>query len=370
MLAYFQQTFHIFTDMNDAYIYSIGLMSGTSLDGLDIVYVKFNKTNYSKFEIIFSDTIQYSELWENRLRNSIHSDANLLSTLNYDYGLFLGNATQEFIVKNKITALDFIASHGHTVFHQPDHGITLQVGDGQQIYNITNCTTISDFRTQDVQLGGQGAPLVPIGDRILFSEYKACINLGGFANISYEHSDKRIAFDICPVNIVLNYYCKKIGLDFDNKGVIASNGTVHDGLLEDLNALEYYSNTPPKSLGLEWVCKFIYPLLDDYKLDVEDILRTFTEHSAQQISIIIRHFDTVLFTGGGVYNDFLIKRIQFHSNTQIIIPSDEIINYKEALIFSLLGLLKINDKINCLSSVTGAKLNHSSGKIFNQNISG
>jgi anhydro-N-acetylmuramic acid kinase len=340
-------------------------MSGTSLDGLDIVYVKFNKNDYGKFEIICSDTIQYTELWEDRLRNSIHSDANLLSTLNNDYGLFLGNATQEFISKHKITVLDFIASHGHTVFHQPDQGITLQVGDGQQIYNATNCITVSDFRTQDVRLGGQGAPLVPIGDRILFSEYEACVNLGGFANISYEHRDQRIAFDICPVNIVLNYYCKKIGLDYDDKGVIASKGTVHIGLLEDLNALDFYSNTPPKSLGLEWVCKYIYPLLDDYKLGVEDVLRTFTEHISQQISVIIRDFDTALFTGGGVYNDFLIERIQFHSNTQIIIPSDEIINYKEALIFSLLGLLKINDKINCLSSVTGAKINHSSGKIFN-----
>ena len=370
LLAYFQQTFHIFTDMNNKYIYSIGLMSGTSLDGLDIVYVKFNKNDYSKFEIILSDTFQYSELWEDRLRNSIHSDAKLLSTLNHDYGLFLGEITQEFISKHKIIALDFIASHGHTVFHQPDQGITLQVGDGQQIYNITNCTTVSDFRTQDVRLGGQGAPLVPIGDRILFSEYEACVNLGGFANISYEHRDERIAFDICPVNIVLNYYSKKIGLDYDDKGVIASKGSVHKELLGDLNVLDYYSNIPPKSLGLEWVYKHIYPLLNDYNLGVEDILRTFIEHTAQQISIIIRDFDTVLFTGGGVYNDFLIKRIQLHSTTQIIIPSDEIINYKEALIFSLLGLLKINDKINCLSSVTGAKINHSSGKIFNQNILG
>jgi anhydro-N-acetylmuramic acid kinase len=167
----------------------------------------------------------------------------------------------------------------------------------------------------------------------------------------------------------MNYYCKKIGLDYDDKGIIASKGSVHEGLLEDLNCLDYYSKKPPKSLGLEWVIRYVYPLLDEYKLDVEDVLRTFIEHIAQQISIIIHPFNNVLFTGGGVYNDFLIKRIQIHSNTQIIIPPNDIINYKEALIFSLLGVLKIDDKINCLSSVTGAKINHSSGKIFNQNIS-
>ena len=354
--------------MNKNYIYSIGLMSGTSLDGLDIVYVKFNKIDFSEFEIIYATTIEYSEQWEKRLKNSIRLDAENLSNLDIDFGAYLGNKTQEFMSKHKITALDFIASHGHTVFHQPDLGITLQVGDGQQIYNITKCTTISDFRIQDVQLGGQGAPLVPIGDRILFSEYEACINLGGFANISYESENNRIAFDICPVNIVLNYYCKKIGFNYDDKGDNASKGTVHESLLEDLNALQYYLKTPPKSLGLEWVSHYVFPLLDHYKLEVRDILRTYTEHIAYQISLIINPFDAVLFTGGGVYNDFLIERIQNLSTTQIIIPKDEIINYKEALIFSLLGLLKLEDEINCLSSVTGAKINHSSGKIFSQNI--
>ena len=255
------------------------------------------------------------------------------------------------------------------MLHQPENGITFQAGDGQQIYNITNCTTVSDFRTQDVQLGGQGAPLVPIGDRILFSEYEACVNLGGFANISYEYRDNRIAFDICPVNIVMNYYCKKIGLHYDDKGIIASKGSVHEGLLEDLNCLDYYSKKPPKSLGLEWVIRYVYPLLDDYKLDVEDVLRTFIEHISQQISIIIHPFNNVLFSGGGAYNDFLIKRIQIHSNTQIIIPSDDIINYKEALIFALLGLQKLQGHVNCLSSVTGAQKNHSSGTIFTLNNS-
>jgi anhydro-N-acetylmuramic acid kinase len=355
--------------MNDNYIYSIGLMSGTSLDGLDILYVKFHKNNYCDFEIIHSNTIKYSEFWETRLKNSIHLELELLSVLDYDYGLYLGNKTQDFISKNKITSLDFIASHGHTVLHQPDNGITFQVGDGQQIYNITNCTTVSDFRTQDVELGGQGAPLVPIGDRILFSEYEACVNLGGFANISYEHKGSRIAFDICPVNIVMNHYCKKYGLDFDDKGNIASTGVVYEKLLEELNTLAYYSETPPKSLGLEWVNQYVFPLFDKYNLDLKDMLRTFLEHVAQQISIIIHPFNNVLFTGGGVYNDFLIERIENLSTTQIIIPKDDIINYKEALIFSLLGLLKLEDKINCLSSVTGAKINHSSGKIFNQNIS-
>ena len=355
--------------MNDKYIYSIGLMSGTSLDGLDIVYVKFHKKDYSDFEIIHSNTIKYSEFWEGRLKNSIHLDTELLSVLDCDYGQYLGNKTQEFISKNKITSLDFIASHGHTVLHQPDKGITFQVGDGQQIYNITNCTTVSDFRTQDVQFGGQGAPLVPIGDRILFSEYEACLNLGGFANISYEYEDNRIAFDICPVNIVMNYYCKKIGLDYDDKGIIASKGSVHEGLLEDLNCLDYYSKKPPKSLGLAWFIRYVYPLLDEYKLDVEDVLRTCIQHIAQQISIIFPPFNHVLFTGGCVCNDFLIKRIQIHSNNQIIIPSDDIINYKEELIFALLVLQKLQGHVNCLYSVNDAQQHHSSGTIFTLNNS-
>ena len=355
--------------MNDDFFYVIGLMSGTSLDGLDIVYVKFQKSDYANFEILSAETISYSHIWKERLQSAINLDKNGTSVLHNEYGVFLGIKTKEFISKNNIQKLDFIASHGHTVFHQPEKGITLQVGDGEEILKATNCTVVADFRTQDVQLGGQGAPLVPIGDRLLFSGYQACVNLGGFANISYERNDLRIAFDICPVNIVMNYYSNKMGLEYDDKGIIASKGTIHQGLLKELNSLPFYSKKPPKSLGLEWVQQYVFPLVDKYKLDSHNILRTFLEHVAQQISQIIQPFDTILFTGGGVYNDFLIKRIEDIGKNNIIIPADDIINYKEALIFALLGLLKLQGQVNCLSSVTGAQKNHSSGKIFTTNNS-
>jgi len=355
--------------MNDDFFYVIGLMSGTSLDGLDIVYVKFQKSDYANFEILSAETISYSHIWKERLQSAINLDKNGTSVLHNEYGVFLGIKTKEFISKNNIQKLDFIASHGHTVFHQPEKGITLQVGDGEEILKATNCTVVADFRTQDVQLGGQGAPLVPIGDRLLFSGYQACVNLGGFANISYERNDLRIAFDICPVNIVMNYYSNKMGLEYDDKGIIASKGTIHQGLLKELNSLPFYSKKPPKSLGLEWVQQYVFPLVDKYKLDSHNILRTFLEHVAHQISQIIQPFDTILFTGGGVYNDFLIKRIEDIGKNNIIIPADDIINYKEALIFALLGLLKLQGQVNCLSSVTGAQKNHSSGKIFTTNNS-
>ena len=355
--------------MNDDFFYVIGLMSGTSLDGLDIVYVKFQKSDYANFEILLAETISYSDIWKKRLQNAINLDKNGTSVLHNEYGVFLGIKTKEFISKNNIQKLDFIASHGHTVFHQPEKGITLQVGDGEEILKATNCTVVADFRTQDVQLGGQGAPLVPIGDRLLFSGYQACVNLGGFANISYERNDLRIAFDICPVNIVMNYYSNKMGLEYDDKGALASKGTIHQGLLKELNSLTFYSKKPPKSLGLEWVQQYVFPLVDKYKLDSHNILRTFLEHVAQQISQIIQPFDTILFTGGGVYNNFLIKRIEHLGKKNIIIPADHIINYKEALIFALLGLLKLQGQVNCLSSVTGAQKNHSSGKIFTTNNS-
>ena len=355
--------------MNDDFIYAIGLMSGTSLDGLDIVYVKFQKSDSANFEILLAETISYSNLWKERLQSAINLDKKGISILHNEYGVFLGIKTKEFISKNNIRMLDFIASHGHTVFHQPEKGFTLQVGDGEEILKATNCMVVADFRIQDVQLGGQGAPLVPIGDRLLFSEFKACVNLGGFANISYERNDLRIAFDICPVNIVMNYYSKKIGLEYDDKGALASKGTIHQGLLKELNSLTFYSKKPPKSLGLEWVQQYIFPLVEKYKLEPLNILRTFLEHVAQQISKTILPFDTILFTGGGVYNDFLIKRIEYIGKKNIILPSYNIINYKEALIFALLGFLKLQEQVNCLSSVTGAQKNHSSGKIFALNIS-
>ena len=348
----------------------IGLMSGTSLDGVDLVFAKFNKEKHYTFEILKKETINYSEIWKNKLQNAFHYSGEKLGQLDTDYGTFLGTLILQFIAKNKLTNIDFIASHGHTIFHQPEKNFTLQIGNGATIAAITNHKVICDFRKQDVALGGQGAPLVPIGDQLLFSNYNYCLNLGGFANISFEKNNKRLAFDICPVNIVLNYYTQKIGLEYDDKGVLATQGTFNKALFKTLNELPFYTKHQPKSLGYEFVKNTILPIIENYNIPIKDILRTYIEHVAFQISEVLkRNFiskkETILITGGGAFNDFLIQRIESYSVAKIVIPTNDIINFKEALIFAFLGLLKNENKTNCLKSVTGASKNHSSGIIYN-----
>lgn len=342
----------------------VGLMSGTSLDGLDIVYVEFDKNDARRFEIIQSETIKYSKFWESRLRNGVHKSKKELIVLDTEYAMLLSEMITEFITRYSISDINFIASHGHTILHKPNEGFTLQIGNGEIISKNTGQKVICDFRTQDVQFGGQGAPLVPIGDALLFSQYDACLNLGGFANVSYEIDGKRIAFDICPVNIVLNHYVKQIGYDYDDKGIMATKGKVDSKLLKLLNELVFYKMEYPKSLGLEWVQEQIFPLIDSFELSVIHILRTFVEHIAIQIVNSLKGQKEVLVTGGGVFNSFLMTRISSLSSTKFIIPSEEIINYKEALIFAFLGLLRSDNQVNCLSSVTGAKQDHSSGRVF------
>ncbi|WBX70750.1 anhydro-N-acetylmuramic acid kinase [Tenacibaculum retecalamus] len=351
--------------MNNDFYFVIGLMSGTSLDGIDLVYVQFDKKDYKNFRILTADTISYTDYWKEKLQTAIHFPEEYLLKLDAKYGELLGTEINLFIKKNKIKNIDFIASHGHTVLHQPDDGITLQIGNGKVISEITNKKVVCDFRTQDVNYGGQGAPLVPIGDELLFSNYDYCVNLGGFANVSFKENENRIAFDICPVNIVLNHYVQKLGFEYDDKGKIASKGKINKELLEKLNALDFYDKNPPKSLGLEWVQSTIFPLIDKMEHDIPIILRTFIEHSAIQIGKIIRNNESILITGGGVFNSFLMGRIEFYAEIKIKIQSTELINYKEALIFAFLGMLRVENQVNCLRSVTGAKKDHSSGVIFN-----
>ena len=363
-VTYYCYTFANFTDMKIIYSYSIGLMSGTSLDGLDLVYVKFNIDNYKDFEILYADTIPYTAKWKGILQKALNFSVDDLTSLDISYGELLAERVGDFIAKYAIKKIDFIASHGHTVLHQPEKGITLQIGSGQVIANTTKQTVVCDFRTQDVKLGGQGAPLVPVGDALLFSEYDYCINLGGFSNVSFHKIDKRIAFDICPVNIVMNFYASKLGFDYDENGALAAQGKINHSLLEKLNELEFYKIAYPKSLGLEWVHQEIFPLIDQLETDISNILRTFVEHVAIQIADVVEKNSRILFTGGGVFNSFLMGRISLLSSIKVIEISEEMVNYKEALIFSFLGLLRIKNENNCLKSVTGASRNHSSGVVF------
>ncbi|PHR15107.1 MAG: anhydro-N-acetylmuramic acid kinase [Aequorivita sp.] len=344
----------------------IGVMSGTSLDGIDLAEIVFDYSNEVwNFEILATETVPYSSFWKNELRKAINYSEEKLERLDFKYTEKLSEEISKFIKKHNILEIDAVCSHGHTILHQPEKGFTYQIGNLPRISKMIGHTVVCDFRVQDVELGGQGAPLVPIGDKLLFSEYDYCLNLGGFANCSFQNNGERIAYDICPVNIVLNKYAEKLGHAFDESGKIAASGKVDKDLLQQLNSLFFYHEKPPKSLGLEWVQSIIFPLLDGAEISSKDILRTFTEHIAVQLAKQLAGNDSVLITGGGAYNSFLIERLKRLSQVKIIIPSTEILEYKEALIFGLLGVLKLRDEVNCLASVTGASKDHSSGHIFN-----
>lgn len=343
-------------------------MSGTSLDGIDLAHIHFTIENGKwSFEIDQCETIPYPVDWLNKLKIAVGFSKEELIELNQNYTAFLGATIRSFLDKNSITNLDAVCSHGHTILHQPQNGFTLQIGNLPEISQFVGKTVVCDFRVQDVQLGGQGAPLVPIGDRILFSDYDYCLNLGGFSNVSFENDGKRIAFDISPVNTVLNFYANQLGFDYDDKGKTSRSGAINSELLSILNALDYYQKPFPKSLGFEFVKGIILPLVDQFSITTEDKMRTFTEHIAQQISLALSTKEgKMLVTGGGAYNDFLIERMQhFLPKIEIITPNSTLLEYKEALIFALLGVLKLRNEVNALASVTGAKHDHSSGVIYN-----
>ncbi|MFN3640097.1 MAG: anhydro-N-acetylmuramic acid kinase [Flavobacterium sp.] len=345
----------------------IGVMSGTSLDGIDVAELFLHhEDNTWSFTFGHTGTFPYESDWIIQLQDAINYSTEQLQNLNTSYTHYLSKIIKAFINKHQIQNIDAVCSHGHTVLHQPENGITLQIGNLSHIAKLTNQTVVCDFRVQDVQLGGQGAPLVPIGDRLLFLEFDFCLNLGGFANISFEKTGNRIAYDICPVNTVLNYWAEQKGLPYDDQGSLASSGKLNEELYKRLNELEFYQLHAPKSLGIEFLNLKIHPLFKSFQITPEDALRTFTEHIAFQIGKSLPSEECkILVTGGGAYNCFLMDRIKnIHPKLEILIPEKEIIEYKEALIFGLLGVLKLRKEINVLSSVTGATSDHSSGNIF------
>ncbi|MGY8948446.1 MAG: anhydro-N-acetylmuramic acid kinase [Flavobacteriales bacterium] len=344
----------------------IGLMSGTSLDGLDICYVSFKKSNYSIYNIVKSKTYSYNEKWIKKLKGSIFLNKQELIKIDIEYGTLLSDYLKEFISEFSIDKVDLISSHGHTVFHEPNKGKTLQIGDGEIISKIIKTDVVCDFRTQDIKYEGQGAPLVPIGDLNLFSNYRICLNLGGFSNVSIKGDNTIKAFDICPVNTVLNHYSNKMGHAFDKDGVLSKKGIIHLDLLNQLNQMSFYNKSGPKSLGIEFVKSKVIPLIDSYILNSTNILRTYIEHISDQINKSIGSYcnERILVTGGGAYNNTLIETIKNKVKSKVIIPDSQIIDYKEALIFAYLGLLRSKEKVNCLKSVTGAIKDHCSGKIF------
>ena len=347
----------------------IGVMSGTSLDGLDLAHCTFqlNKTNNWSFKINNATTIVYPSQLLDKLSEATTFSGLALMFLHNELGNFIGQSVNQFVKDNNIdkNSIAAISSHGHTIFHQTEKQLTTQIGNGANISAITELTTVCDFRTTDVALGGQGAPLVPIGDKLLFSDYDYCLNLGGIANISSLESTQSIAYDICPVNIVMNKLALNLGFPYDKNGEFAKSGIVHKYLLLQLNQLAYYSKSSPKSLGIEYISQSIFPVLGSFNISNQDKLATFVEHIAIQIANNITSKNKkVLFTGGGTFNTYLMERIESHYRSKIITPSPQIIDFKEALIFAFLGVLRLRKEVNCLKSVTGASQDNIGGCIY------
>lgn len=346
----------------------IGLMSGSSLDGIDLVDVDFWNDGNWHIEIVAKDNYDYDDDWRKKLSDAFYYDKNKLQNIDYQYGKLLGQVTKQFIDKFNLKP-EFVASHGHTIFHKPQEHYTLQIGDGQALANECGITVINDFRTEDVLKGGQGAPLVPIGDKLLFSDYPICLNIGGITNVSYDVDSQRIAYDICIANQALNYLANRLSMPYDKDGLKARSGLIDNQLLSTLNSHPFYSQKYPKSLGREFFEDNIKPLLEN-RDDIANLMATFVEHIAIQIGESVMTFpetSQLLITGGGAKNKFLVERIQAHTKHHVVVPSDDIIDYKEALVFAFLGLLRSRDEINVLKSVTGAESDSSSGKIFHPN---
>lgn len=350
----------------------VGMMSGTSLDGLDLAYCLFRvKDGHYSFSIEKATTVPYPADWQQRLGRLVNASGMELSQAHIELGRYMGREVRKFINTHQLQP-DLVASHGHTIFHQPQKGFSLQIGDGYALMLNSGCLVINDFRSLDVALGGQGAPLVPIGDELLFSQYDICLNLGGIANVSARHRQQRIAYDICPANMVLNHLSRQLSREYDEGGKLAAGGTLQPRLLEQLNELAYYRQLFPKSLGYEWVAEEVFPLLENQPVSPADLLHTFCHHIARQLRNALEPLAgkqdmSLLATGGGAYNDFLIALMRQELaplNISVVVPEKDIIEYKEALVFALLGVLRLRKEVNCLASVTGASRDSCSGQVF------
>lgn len=355
--------------------HAIGLMSGTSLDGLDVVYTKFTHSKGSwRYEILAAETYAYPKSMLQSLIELPSQSALDFVKADIELGKFFAERVDHFIKRHSCKP-QLIASHGHTIFHRPDLGFTTQIGHGPTIAGLLGIPVVNDFRSADVALSGQGAPLVPIGDRLLFPDYHFCLNLGGIANISFEYKGKRVAFDITACNLILNYLANKLEQPFDKDGALAREGRQEQELIDELNELPYFEQPFPKSLGREWVDDTMIPLVEGYDGRIRDKLCTACHHIAMQVALAVRRAEPqgtvkkgmrrrMLITGGGAYNKFLIEQINFYNpSLNITVPDSRLISFKEALIFAFLGVLRLRGEVNVLRSVTGAKRDSSSGVV-------
>jgi anhydro-N-acetylmuramic acid kinase len=364
----------------------IGVMSGSSLDGLDIVFTELHENRGKwNYEILKADCYPYNAEWTEKLRAAVSLNALDYQLLHTEYGHYIGRAINQFVEQNDLHyKVALISSHGHTTFHVPSKKMTAQLGDGASIAAETGLPVVNDLRALDIALGGQGAPIVPVGEKLLLGDYDYYLNIGGIANISAPHPQiskgggpGRIAFDICPANRVLNMLANDAGKEFDEDGKIAASGSVHEKLLNELNSLSYYSQPYPKSLANDFGTDVVYPVIKKSGIAINDALRTYVEHIALQIKNSINGLNDsklqtsnshLLATGGGAFNSFLIGRIKEHlllSNIEIVIPDESLVKYKEALIMALIGVLRWRQEYNVLSSVTGASRDSIGGALWN-----
>lgn len=345
----------------------LGLMSGTSLDGIDLAACTFSfREGKWSYTIEAASTLPYTADWKTRLPELHLASGQELARAHAELGHYFGEQVRKFCLENSFKP-DVIGSHGHTVLHQPEKKFTLQIGDGAAIAAVSGIDTVCDFRTKDVALGGQGAPLVPVGDKLLFAEFAACLNLGGIANVSFELKNERKAWDICPVNMILNHLAAYEGAEYDEGGNLAREGSLLPDLLEQLNELPFYAEKGPRSLGREWFEKAFLPLVKNAEGNNRDKMRTATEHIAVQITHTLNSIKTkgpVLVTGGGAFNSFLVDRMNDLSAHPLSIPSPLLVNFKEALVFAFLAALFAAGEENILCSATGAARNSTGGALY------
>jgi anhydro-N-acetylmuramic acid kinase len=350
-------------------------MSGSSLDGLDIAFVQFDEQSGKwDHEILEAECVPYSQNWINKLKNAVNLSARDYMLLDAEYGHYIGKQVLAFTERHQLHyKIALVSSHGHTTFHVPPR-MTGQIGHGAAIAAETGLPVVTDLRAVDVALGGQGAPIVPMGEKLLWRDTEMFLNIGGIANLSL-NSSKYLAYDVCPANRVLNMLALTQGMEYDKGGALAASGSVDGPLLMKLNALEYYQRPYPKSLANDFGTDVIFPMLMQSGLSTVDLLATYTEHIAVQVSEAVgKHLAEIsspvpkmMVTGGGAFNDHLMERLTAMLEPMRVTaerPDAKLVNYKEALIMGLLGVLRWREDLTALASVTGASRDSIGGALW------
>ncbi len=349
-------------------------MSGSSMDGLDIAYCTIEETGGKwSYQILQAECIPFDDNWIETLKRITTCTASELLLAHTAFGHWMGKVINDFIERHQLEhKVHLIASHGHTVFHEPKQRMTFQMGDGAAIAAITKLPVVSDLRNMDIALGGQGAPIVPIGEKLFWQPYHYFLNLGGICNMTIATHDQHIAFDVCPANRVLNMLAAELGKPFDNNGEEAAKGMLNKELLDELNALDYYKQPYPKSLSNQFGIETLYGIIQNVEIPVQDKLHTLCVHIAQQVCHAIKEFadqetSDILVTGGGALNSFLTRQIQKELDAlsvHVVIPENELVEYKEALVMALIGVLRWREEENVMASATGAVRNSVGGALW------